>query len=419
MRRLLTSLAACFVALLLAAPFDAALAQQPPGLVGGQTAQRSGPGGFFDFLFGPRPVRPPAQQQQQRNKPARPRVSQPSEPPVAVAEVTPKDEKARKIMVVGDFVAGGLAWGLDQTFADEPKIAVLDQSNNASGLVRDDYYDWNKKLPAILNEQKPDVVIVVIGANDRQQLRSGKDRLAVHSDGWEKAYVNRITGLADTLKVFGRPFFWVSAPPMGASSASRDMDYFNGLYKAAVTAAGGHYVDIWNGFTDDNGNYTSSGPDVDGQLRALRNSDGINFTRAGRLKLAFYVEREIRKQTGIGAGAVDLFASASQTTQIEIGPDGVKRLVGPVISLSDPLPGASRTLVGGADSPDATMAADTPQYKLIVEGAVQPPLPGRADDFTWPPSRRASLTTVPTPASVTARTGPTPVPAVRPATSAN
>ena len=209
-------------------------------------------------------------------------------------------------------------------------------------------------------------MVVVVGANDRQQMRAGKSRLAPHSDAWEKAYVSRITGMADTLKVFGRPFFWVSAPPMRSSSASRDMAYLNGLYKPAVTAAGGHYVDIWNGFTDDNGNYTSSGPDVDGQLRALRSSDGINFTRAGRLKLAFYVEREIRKQTGIGTGSVDLFASASQTSQIEIGPDGVKRLVGPVISLSDPLPGASRTLAGGSDTPDAAMTTNTPQYKLIV-----------------------------------------------------
>ena len=304
-----------------------------------------------------------------------------------VVEVTPKDPKARKILVIGDFVAGGLAWGLDQTFADEPKISVLDKSNNASGLVRDDYYDWNKQLPAILNDAKPDVVVVVVGANDRQQMRSGKDRLAPHSDAWEKAYVSRIAGMADTLKVFGRPFFWVSAPPMRSSSASGDMDYLNGLYKPAVTAAGGHYIDIWNGFTDDNGNYTSSGPDVDGQLRALRSSDGINFTRAGRLKLAFFVEREIRKQTGIGSGSVDLATSASQANQIEIGPDGVKRLVGPVISLSDPLPGASRSLVGGADNPDAAMAAGTPQYKLIVRAPCRPPC--RAGP-TISPGRRAS-----------------------------
>ncbi len=397
MRRLLSFLAVAVLALLALAPFDVAVAQQPPGLIGAPPP-RDGPAGFFDFLFGPRPVRPPSQQQQPQQRRAVPqRPAPPSEPPVPVVQVTPKDEKARKILVVGDFVAGGLAWGLDQTFADEPKIAVIDKSNNASGLVRDDYYDWNKDLPAILNQLKPDVVIVEIGSNDRQQIRTG--RLTLHSDAWEKAYVARIASMADTLKVFGRPFFWVSAPPMRSSAASRDMTYFNGLFKPVVTKDGGHFIDIWNGFTDDNGNYTSSGPDVDGQLRALRNSDGINFTRAGRLKLAFYVEREIRKQTGIGSGSVDLATSASQTNQIEIGPDGVKRLVGPVISLTDPPPGANRTLVGGADNADGKMAANTPQYRLIVQGAVPPPVAGRADDFSWPPRQRAAAATTAAPSA--------------------
>src|SRR5690606_11971861 len=142
------------------------------------------------------------------------------------------------------------------------------------------------------------------------------------------------------------PFFWISAPPLRVSDASADMVYFNGLYRPRVEAAGGHYVDIWSGFTNASGQYITTGPDIEGQVRALRAGDGINFTRAGRLKLSFYVEREIRRQTGVGAGAVDLLASVSNTSQIEIGPDGKKRLVGPVISLSDPLPGGSDTLAG-------------------------------------------------------------------------
>jgi hypothetical protein len=375
------------VALLVVAPADLALAQQPPGLIGGPPPPSRGPLGFFDFLFGPRQFSPPPQQRQP--PPVSPRrSSQPTEPPLAVAQVTPKDPNARKILVIGDFIAGGLAWGLDQSFANEPKIAVLDKSNNASGLVRDDYYDWNKQLPALLNQLKPAVVVVLVGANDRQQMRIGKDRLTPRSDAWQKAYVARVAGMVDTLKVYGRPFFWVSAPPMRLAAASDDMTYLNGLYKTAVTAGGGHYVDIWNGFTDDNGNYVSSGPDVDGQQRSLRNSDGINFTRAGKLKLAFYVERELRKQTGIGTGTVDLLTSANEQSQIEIGPDGVKRLVGPIISLSDPLPSASRGLAGGTDNPDPKMATNTPQYRLIVDGAAPATIPGRADDFAWPPSLR-------------------------------
>ena len=187
-----------------------------------------GPGGFFDFLFGPRPVRPPPQQEQQRQqrqrKAVQPRPQQPSEPPVAVAEVTPKDANARKILVIGDFVAGGLAWGLDQTFADEPKIAVLDESNNSSGLVRDGLLRLEQEAAGHPQREAAGLVVVALGANDRQQIRAGKNRLAVRSDAWEKTYDSRVAGMVDTLKVFGRPFFWVSAPPMRSSSASRDMD---------------------------------------------------------------------------------------------------------------------------------------------------------------------------------------------------
>jgi hypothetical protein len=312
----------------------------------------------------------------------------------------PKDAKARKVLVIGDFVAGGLAWGLDRTFATEAKLSVTDESENSSGLVRDDYFDWNGQLPALLNKEKPDIVVVQIGANDRQQLRDGKSRYAPHTAAWEEAYVKRISGVVDTLKVFGRPFYWVSAPPMRDASSSRDMAYLNDFYKPPVTAAGGHFLDIWNGFTDDNGNFISSGPDVEGQLRALRTGDGINFTQAGRLKLAFYVAREIRKSTGIGTDGSDLIASVTQQSQIEVGKDGVKRLVGPVISLTDPLPGASDVLAG-ATAKAPTLSADSPQTLLIVKGTALPTVAGRADDFVWPP-RRAPIVAAPVAAAAPA-----------------
>jgi hypothetical protein len=318
---------------------------------------------------------------------------QPSEPPVPTVVILPKDNDAKKILVLGDFVADGIAWGLDQTFAQEPKLAVIDDTNTNSGFARTDFYDWDAELPKILNKEKPDVIVVAFGANDRQEMRIGDNRLEPHTDAWEAAYVQRVKEFTSTLKVYGRPFFWVSAPPMRQSSSSRDMAYLNEFYKPPVAEAGGDFIDIWDGFTSDEGNYISSGPDLNGQLRALRSSDGINFTRAGRLKLAFYVEREIRRQTGLDAGAVDLLSSTNQNSQIEIGPDGQKRLVGPVISLSDPQPGASSVLAGAPGiSPTAKKEGDTAQYLMIVKGEAPPTVAGRADDFVWPPPGAGSAT---------------------------
>lgn len=367
---------------------------------------------FFQRLFGViSGERAPAQKKNIRKVPR-----QAAQPPIPTVEVEPKDPDARKVLIVGDFVASGLAWGLEQAFAEEPKIKVIDKSEGNSGLVRFDRYDWNAVLLESLNEVQPDLIVLVFGANDRQQLRVGNSRFAIRSDAWVTSYTARITGIVDTLKVYGRPFFWVGAPPMRASSASSDMAYLNGLYKTRVESGGGHFVDIWNGFTDKDGRFVSSGPDVEGQVRQLRTRDGINFTRAGRLKLAFYAEREIRRQTGFGSGGIDLLATVTQGNQIEIGPDGTKRLVGPIISLNDPLPGSSGELAGGEAS--SGPGEESLQFKVIVQGEVLPDVAGRVDDFSWPPRKQGALL-LPPPAPEPVAEASVPVPVARPEGGAN
>ena len=92
---------------------------------------------------------------------------------------------------------------------------------------------------------------------------------------------------------------------------------------------------------------------------------------------------------------------SSPTSKIEIGPDGEMRLVGPIISLSGPRPGARDVLTGEIKSAvveEATTTlivepeqaepdTETPHYLLVIKGGSLPNVPGRADDFTWPPLR--------------------------------
>ena len=78
-------------------------------------------------------------------------------------DVQPKNADARKVLVVGDFIASGLAWGLDQAFADEPRIAVIDRSDGSSGFVRDDYYRLGRNAAGTARPEKPDMIVVMIG----------------------------------------------------------------------------------------------------------------------------------------------------------------------------------------------------------------------------------------------------------------
>jgi len=340
-------------------------------------------GDFFDRLFRPGPryfdSRPPGDI-------GRPVQRVPSEPQVPKVEIQPKEANARKVVVIGDFLATGLAAGLEQQFASVPQVAVFDKSNGASGLVRLDRFDWTKELPNVLNEVRPDFIVMMLGTNDRQQLGPKGAKLAVRSEGWIAEYNQRLASLSATLKTYGKPVFWVGLPPMRSTLSSADMAAFNVLYKTQVEGIGGKFVDVWNGFANEEGKFVSRAPDVTGQVRTLRAGDGINFTRAGQNKLAFFVEREIRRSGGISGGEA-LATSATSESRIEVGTNGRRWLVGPVISLSEPPPGAPNALVGSGKA--AGPKKDSPQYKLVIEGASLAPVAGRVDDFRWPAGQPA------------------------------
>ena len=59
----------------------------------------------------------------------------------------------------------------------------------SSGLNRIDYYDWYARTRKIINDYQPDVVIVLFGANDPQDITDsqGKSRVILTKE-WQKAY---------------------------------------------------------------------------------------------------------------------------------------------------------------------------------------------------------------------------------------
>ena len=105
-----------------------------------------------------------------RPKKKKPVVRKPAEPQVPVVE---KTTDARTILVIGDFIASGLAEGLNEVFANNPAIRVVDKARGSSGFVRDDVYNWPQEIAGVLATEKPAAVIIMMGSNDRQQMKVG------------------------------------------------------------------------------------------------------------------------------------------------------------------------------------------------------------------------------------------------------
>src|SRR5690606_9124324 len=110
--------------------------------------------------------------------------------------------------------------------------------------------------------------------------------------------VRRVTAFAESIEAAGIPLVWTGVPPFKSSSMSSDMLAFNDIYSRAAEEAGGTFVDIWEGFVDENGTFTFTGPDMNGQPVRLRAGDGINLTRPAKRKIAFYVEKPLAKLLG-------------------------------------------------------------------------------------------------------------------------
>src|SRR5215475_10059914 len=395
-------------------------AQQPYNPYGGFGGDRQwGYGGY-----GQR-ERPSSPRQRER-----PREVEKEQPPdySHAPPATPRKDATVKIVVMGDANADWLAFGLEDAFSEKPEIGIVRKHRTDSGLIRYDQRrdsEWPQVAREIIAAEKPKFVVMMIGNNDRQTIREkapppapanaqpiqpppavpatapALERQPVEqqhrqmtpaqarqadygpwefqSEKWELAYIKRIDATIAALKSAGVPVIWVGLPSQRGTNASAESAYLNELYRSQAEKAGIVYVDIWDGFVDEDGRFSPQGPDYLGQTRRLRASDGVYFTKFGARKLAHYVEREIERSLSSQRVPVALPVPAEPEHGGRKGKPGgsVRPMAGPVVPLTGANVGSEQVLLGGpGESPKATVG-------LSAGEAVAAPS-GRADDFSWP-----------------------------------
>lgn len=318
------------------------------------------------------------------------------QPAVAAKPAVEKLANAKKVLVVGDFVAGGLGEGLKAAFEDAPGVIVDVQSNGSSGLVRADYFNWPDELRRMIAERKPDVVVVQIGANDRQQIVTDGSRLDFRTEPWFAAYANRAITLGQVARETRLPLVWVGLPAFQSPTMTADALRLNTIYRTETEKVGGEFVDVWDGFVDQDGRFVVTGSDINGQPVRLRGSDGINFTSAGKRKLAFYAEKSVRRLLGdtTGTDLVKLDSKSLPTLQILSPAHTSGPMTTPPIDLFDPeLDGATELL--GSETASAQSAFSSPRRQLVETGTLPPPPPGRVDYVQLPATASAGKVATP------------------------
>ncbi len=391
-RMMVAALAAIAVFVTAVVPQSAAYAQQRPRTVlemlfGNQTREAAPPRRVIRKRAAPRKQRT----RRSRSSSSSKRTS-PSRAPAAAAAAAPdKNDTAQTVLVVGDFMADSLAKGLSDVYADNADVKVKARANGSSGLVREDYYNWRTSLGPIMEEEKPAVVVVMIGSNDRQQIDTGSGSASLRSDAWVAEYQKRIAAIAGTVKDKGVPLVWVGVPSFKFDRMSEDMIFLNDLYSKGVASVSGEFVDVWDGFVDANGGFVYSGPGVSGQKVQLRGSDGITMTGDGADKLAFFAERAITKRLRNPVAPGTAFSlSEEQLPNMQLPPisNAANAVNAAPVALDDPsLDGADRLL--GAGAVQGFSLEPSPRDRLVLNGNSTGNIAGRADDFAWNEKRAA------------------------------
>lgn len=348
-----------------------------------ERAQAQGPFGLFDRLFGPRWQPEERYERYERREEPRER----EDPALGTVYNSAAEADARRpekpkeyVVVIGDTMAEQLSQGLAEAFFSEhPEVAVIRKVRASSGLVRADFYNWISEAGNIVAKERASAYVVMLGSNDRQPLRDGANSFEIRSDRWRELYAKRIDDFLARLKEKNTPIYVVGMPPVSVPRASGDMQYLNEILRDRAAHAGVRYVDVWEGFIDEQGQFAAAGAAMDGQTRRLRISDGVHFTRTGGRKLAHYVERDLLR----------LFDSRARSPYLPYGLDleamksGTKPAVGPVIPLTTPV-GQSRVLEGEQPNAGAPNFLDLETKRTLAEGVPPVPVDGRADDFRWP-----------------------------------
>jgi uncharacterized protein len=361
--------------------------------------------GFLQHLFGftPKPQPPP-----NANAPSniRPRAPRKKEQDYVSPSATrapgwsgARVEQTLFITVLGDSLAISAAQGLTDAFANRRDVAITTVARDLSGLTRNDYYDWPKAArDLVAGKQKIDVAVVMIGVNDVQPLKDGDTAFDPLSDKWRELYAQRVEALIAPFRDKDIPVLWVGLPSMPDDRFNAQAIALNEIYRERVEKAGGKYIDIWDGFVDQNGQYSAFGPDVDGQNARLRSgASGIYFTKAGSRKLAQFLEMDIRRTIDKGKPQNDIAALPPDIEQEaddinaeirrEMGVEkplasglfpSSKPVAGPILSLTAQPTSANASL-------DGALSANRRDLDRSVRlGQTAEPRHGRADDFTWP-----------------------------------
>ena len=273
------------------------------------------------------------------------------------------------LVIIGDDLADGLVGGAREVFQRDARVVVRQTPLPMNGLMRPSYHNLIVQVEEDLKAASPQIAVLMMGSWDRVSVRDASGRRhRVGSDGWRAEYTARVDRLLKLLRRYNVAVYWAGLPPARRYDFNEDVQMMNSILRERAYLNGAKYIDVYAAFATETGGYSAYGPDVTGKNRLLRSGDGVYFTWEGNRKLAYFVDREVRRDLAQAQADRAIPLDGSEADQAKINPEAVK--------FQDPKSGAAgegkettdAAKAGQAQTTDGTaeQKADTSRINLRI-----------------------------------------------------
>jgi hypothetical protein len=202
-----------------------------------------------------------------------------------------------RVLIVGDSVGLDLGQSLVDALGSFGDVTTYLDGRIDTGLSRPDYFNWPAELQVDLANQRPQLMVAMIGANDPQGLVTPQGSVRFGQPGWDEAYSARVAAFIAEANTAGAHVLWLGMPPMQDPGLDAALKHLNGLVQAQVgqvADGGATYLSSTPALGDQNHNFAAYLPNASGAVTNVRTPDGIHLTPGGGARLSTAVINSIQ-----------------------------------------------------------------------------------------------------------------------------
>ena len=200
----------------------------------------------------------------------------------------PRKRDPISVLTIGDSVASDLGYGFERLAADRGGFRVRIDAHVATGLARQDYFDWPYRVAVGIRQFRPDVVVALFGVNDTGNgFFVGSHGVPFGTEEWSSGYRDRVAKIMRLITKSHRPLIWVGMPIVSDPQRASGVRAINAIFRdEARKHQGVVYVDAWKLFATPKGHYSAYLPTSSGETQQVRQPDGVHLTMGGGDRLA-------------------------------------------------------------------------------------------------------------------------------------